>query len=295
MFLVASAILASAGAGYAGDACDEHCHDRFRLKFLDDLGRIGNPSPRRDPYEERIETERHDFTQSTKTVGRGVVQLESGYTFFYKDYEDEIETSHTAPEMLLRFGLSDDIEFRLRYSYGWTFIEEEENQSGSQDLIWSFKLGMTDQSGCVPESALELRFSAPTGGSDYTTGRVQHGLDYIYGWEIAEGWELYGSTGYATGALGDFGLVPDEPADDWFVIWSQSVALGTELTENMTAYNEVFGLFSNGLEEELVSVTYNLGIDYYITDNFVVDYRVGKGLTPTSDDFFTGVGGGFRF
>ena len=30
--------------------------------------------------------------------------------------------------MLLRIGLSDDIEFRLRYSYGWTFIDEAEDE-----------------------------------------------------------------------------------------------------------------------------------------------------------------------
>ncbi len=103
--------------GYAQECCDDAgCWPQ--LKFLDDLGRIGSPCPQRDPYDERIETERHDFTQSTKTVGRGVVQVESGYSYFYKDADNEIEGSHTTPEMLVRFGLSDNIEFRLRYSYG---------------------------------------------------------------------------------------------------------------------------------------------------------------------------------
>ena len=280
-------------SGIAQDACDAQC--KLTLKFWDDLARIGQPCPQRNPYEERIETERHDFTQSTKTVGRGVVQVESGYSYFYKDEDEEIESAHTAPEMLLRFGLSDDIEFRLRYSYGWIFIDEADDAQGSQDLIWSFKLGMTEQRGGIPESALELRFTAPTGGGDFSTGRVEHGLDYIYAWEIADGWELYGSTGYNTNGLGDFGLLPEEPAGDWFVTWSQSVAIGTELTENMTVYNEFFGLFSHALEDDFSIVVYNIGIDYYISDNFVVDFRAGKGLTPDSDDFFSGIGGGYRF
>ena len=265
------------------------------LLFLDDFSKIGRPGAHRDPFEERIETERHDFTQSTRTVGRGVVQIESGYSYFYKDKDDEIEQSHTTPETLLRLGLTEDIEFRLRYSFGWTFIDEAEDEVGSQDLIWSFKLGITEQCGCRPESALELRFSAPTGGSEFSTRRVDHGLDYIYSWELADGWELYGSSGYATGGLGDFGLIPEEPADDWFVVWTQSVALGTELTERATMYNEVFGLFSHALEDDFSTVVYNIGIDYYITDDFVLDIRAGKGLTPDADDFFSGIGGGIRF
>ena len=286
-------MLFGAGSGYSQECCDSDCG--FTLKFLDDLGRIGRPCPQRDPYEERIETERHDFTQSTKTVGRGVVQIESGYSYFYKDTGEEIEQLHAAPESLLRIGLSDDIEFRLRFNYGWVSIDEAEDVQGSQDMIWSFKLGMTDQCGLVPESALELRFTAPTGGSAFSTRRVDHGLDYIYGWEVAEGWELYGSTGYGTGGLGDFGLIPDEPAEDWFVVWSQSVALSTELTENTTMYNEFYGLFSHASEDAFSIAVYNIGFDYYANKDFVLDLRAGKGLTPDSDDFFTGIGGGYRF
>ena len=281
-------------------SCDaRHRCDRdecsFRLKFWDDLMGDRRGESQRDPYEERLETERHDFTQSTKTVGRGVVQIESGYSFFYKDHDEEIEQSHTFPETLLRIGLSDEIEFRLRYSYAWTLIDEAENQQGSQDLIWSFKLGITEECGLRPESALELRFTAPTGGGAYSTRRVEHGLDYIYSWELAEGWELYGSTGYATGALGDFGLTPESPAEDWFVVLSQSVALGVELTERTALYAEFFGLFSDEMEDDFSIAVFNVGLDYYLSDDFLLDVRVGKGLTPDSDDFFAGMGGGIRF
>ncbi|TWT81364.1 hypothetical protein CA13_28160 [Planctomycetes bacterium CA13] len=274
----------------AEDACDSK--PWLELKFLDDFHRSESSLVPRE--RKRIETERHDFTQSTETVGRGVAQIEAGYSYFYKDEDNELEHLHTTPEMLLRYGLSDDIEFRLRFNYGWLNSDLDE-RSGSQDLIWSFKLGMTEQVGYLPESALELRSSAPTGGSDFSTRRVDHGLDYIYGWELSERWKLYGSTGYGTGGLDDFGLVPEEPADDWFIVWSQSVAVGTELTEKTTLYNEFFGLFSHALADDFSIVVYNIGIDYYISDNFVFDVRVGKGLTDDSDDLFTGVGGGYRF
>jgi hypothetical protein len=95
--------------------------------------------------------------------------------------------------------------------------------------------------------------------------------------------------------LGDFSLLPEEPASDHFIVWSQSVALGVELNERSVLYNEWFGLYSHALEDNYSISFYNVGIDYYVTDDFVVDFRVGLGLTEDSDDFFIGVGGGYRF
>jgi hypothetical protein len=266
-----------------------------RLKFLDDLRCLGRTASHRDPFEEPIETERHDFTQSTTTVGRGVAQIEAGYTYFYSDLGKEIEHSHTTPETLVRLGLTDDIEFRVRWTYAWSFVDKGENVDSAEDLRWSVKLRATDQDGCIPESAMELRFTAPTGGSAFSTERVEFGLDYIYGWKIAEGWEVYGSTGFGTQALGDFGLVPEEPASEHFTAWTQSVALGTELTERTSLYNEFYGVFSAGLEHDYAEVYFNTGLDYYVTNDLVLDLRVGVGVTPDSDDFFSGVGGGYRF
>lgn len=266
-----------------------------RIKFFDDLLHPFSSSRGANPYKERIETDRHNFTQSATTVGRYVAQVEAGYSYFYKDQHDEVEHSHTTPEMLLRFGLTEDIEFRLRWNHASRFIENHENIDGAEDLRWSFKLGVTEQRCWVPESALEIRSTAPTGGTAWTTENVEFGLDYIYVWDIAEYWELYGSTGFGTDGLGDFGLLPEDPAGDRFMLWSQSAGVGVELTEITTIYAEYFGLFSNDLEDEFTIHVFNVGVDFFLTDDFVLDARVGKGLSDDADDLFAGVGGGYRF
>ncbi len=260
--------------------------------FLNDFNDAHCP---RDPYEERIETDRHDFTQSTVTVGRGVFQIESGYTFFYKDHSEEIETSHVLPEMLLRYGISENIEVRTRTDYIWRFNDEADDVDGAEDQQFALKLQMTEQQSLIPESALEIRISVPTGGKAWNTERVQFGLDYIYGWELNEDFWLYGSTGFAESALGDFSFLPEEPSGDRFVIVTQSAAIGIDLTEQSTMYAEFFGIFSKNLEGEPTVGVFNIGIDYYLSNNFVLDIRSGVGLTPDSDDFFVGVGGGYRF
>ena len=243
---------------------------------------------------ERIETERHDFTQSTTVVRRGRTQVEFGYTFFQNSGETEIEDSHTTPELLLRFGLTDKIEFRLRYNEVWQFGEED--RAGSEDLRWSFKFRTSDQSGWVPESSLETRFTAPTGGEAWSTDEVEFGLDYIYGWKISPRVEIYGSSGFSTNALGEFAFRPTEPADEEFMLYTQSVAIGAELTDRVTTYTEFFGLFTDGFEDdEERPVFFNIGTDYYVSDNFVLDIRVGTGLNDDAEDLFFGMGGAFRF
>ncbi|MDF1743649.1 MAG: transporter [Gimesia sp.] len=295
LFNCSMIILALSSSVMAQEKSEETYSYEPRIKFLRDLFNDGRNMSEIDPYEERIETERHDFTQSTKTVGRGVAQVEAGYSYYYKDNMSEIENSHATPEMLLRLGLTENIEFRLHWNYGWRFADEGTNEEGAQDLIWSIKLGMTDQDCWIPRSALEIRSSVPTGGSDWSTERVEFGLDYIYRWELTEGFSLYGSTGFGTDGLGEFSLIPEEQTKDRFIVWTQSVALGIDLTEKNTMYVEYFGLFSHALADDFAQNYFNIGIDHYINDNFVVDLRIGKGLSPDSDDFFSGIGGGYRF
>ena len=240
----------------------------------------------------RIDTERHDFTQSTTTVGRHVLQFESGYTFFHRSEEDE--ASHATPELFMRYGLMENLEFRLRYNHAWQFADDDRN--GAEDMGVSFKFRTTDQACRIPESALEVRFTVPTGSREWSTGDVEFGLDYIYGWRLSEVAEIYGSTGFSTNALAEFAFATLMPDGENFMLYTQSVALGLEVTERVAMYTEVFGLFTDGFEDdEEAPVFFNIGIDYYVTDDIVLDVRVGTGLNNDAEDLFAGIGGGIRF
>jgi hypothetical protein len=163
---------------------------------------------------------------------------------------------------MFRFGLTENVEFRIRYNEVWQFGDTED-RNGSEYLRWSFKFHTTEQRGWIPESGLEVRFTAPTGGSHWSTNQVDFGLDYIYGWRLSENVEIYGSTSFSTNALGDFSFVLVAPATEDFILYTQSVALGLEMTEKTTAFVEFFGLFSDGLEaNEQSPVFFNIGVDY---------------------------------
>ena len=249
----------------------------------------------RDPYEEPIETDRHDFTKSAKTVGRGVAQLEGGYLYFYKDTWHDVEQTHVTPELVLRYGICDDVEVQVRWNYAWRLPEEEESAEGAEDLRVATKVALWEQEGWLPETTLFARMTAPTGASVWTTEQVEAGGQVIYAWEIAEDWELAGTTGAFSNGAGDVGFQDAElGVDDNFVLWAQSLALGVPVSENSEAYLEWFGFWSYGLNDEVTQQYVNIGVDVLITDNFVIDFRVGSGLTEDSEDFFAGVGGGLR-
>ena len=278
------------GLGATATASDSS----FLFEFMDDFCK---PACRqRNPFEERIETERHDYTQSATTVGRHVIQLESGYGYFYKKNDEETESSHTFPEMLLRIGLSEDIEVRLRWNHAWKFIEEEEDLIGSEDLRFSLKLQLTRQEepSWLPTTAVEIRGLAPSGNT-FSSGSAEFSLDSIYLWQISEKITVAGSTGFGTNGFSDFGLVPDPTFSEYYVGYSQSAVMGIDVSQRNAVYAEWYGIFSDGLTEDFSISVLNVGIDHFLNNNFVVDLRVGIGLSKDSDDFFSGVGGGFRF
>jgi hypothetical protein len=251
------------------------------------------------PYTERMETDRHDFTQSSRTVGRGVIQTEMGYSFFYKDTEHELERSQTTPELLVRIGLTERLEIRTRWNYAWQDVQSEEGQEefdAAEDLRLSLKYELCEGGGWVPESAIRIGATAPTGGGEYTAGSVCPSVDYIFTYEPVENVFFSGSAGMAMNGAGEFSIVASGGEDRGnFPVWFQSLAVGLPVTEKSEFYFEWFGIFSHDAPDEFSLSYLNIGVDYYLGPNAVLDLRVGKGLTTDSDDFFAGIGGGLRF
>src|SRR5687768_15465135 len=110
---------------------------------------VGGP-PRLD---EPLASDRPDFTEASSTVGRGVSQLEMGYTYFYDDGAGTRTQAHSYPETLLRQGfLADWLELRVGWNYGTetaavSLPPSNTRIAGSQDLYLGLKFGLTQQQG----------------------------------------------------------------------------------------------------------------------------------------------------
>jgi hypothetical protein len=129
--------------------------------------------------DEPLITDRPDFTESSSTVGRGVAQLEMGYTYTHDNEAAGRTKSHAYPGLLLRYGiLAEWLELRV----GWTYAEETTNvlARGSEDIYLGFKIALTPQEGILPEMALIPQMTVPSGGAAFTANETLPGVNWIY-------------------------------------------------------------------------------------------------------------------
>ena len=232
-------------------------------------------------------TDRPDFTEASSTVGRGVAQLEFGYTYTFDDGGTTSTKSHSFPEPLLRYGvLADWLEMRI----GWNYSDEESggvSASGSEDLYLGFKVGMTPQDGFLPEMALIPQMTVPTGADAFSANEVLPGLNWIYGWEINDFLSTAGST--------QFNRALDETTGDTYTEWAQSWTIAYSLTEKVGAYTEYFGFYPTSADTASPEHYFNGGFTYLISNDVQWDIRAGTGLNDAADDYFVGTGLSIRF
>ena len=267
--------------------------------------------PEKKPEKDEIVTDRPDFTEASSTVGKGRIQLEAGYTYS-RNREAGIQASHSYPEALLRVGMfADWFELRLGQNFSNTRMLGADGGksarpaaavsstfsntralgadggpfrvSGGEDLYLGTKLGLTEQKKYLPETALILQMTVPTGSKSLTAGKTLPGINYLYGWEINDFLSVGGST--------QGNLTVDDDSHTYLEV-AQSITVGYSLTEKLGAYTEWFAFFPNGATSPGTSAQHflNGGFTYKITPLFQLDIRAGKGLSRSADDYFFGAG-----
>lgn len=243
-------------------------------------------------YDEPLATDRPDFTEASTTVGRGVAQLEFGYTFVRDRNAEANSRTHSFGEPLLRVGvLADWLEVR----FGWFPGEVTEHHvsgfsttaSGASDLLLGVKLGLTPQDGVLPEMALVPQMTVPVGSEELTAGEVLFGGNLLYGWDVTERFTTAGSTQFNRHLDGESG----EP----FVLFAQSWTVGCKLTDCVGTYGEWFALVPSGADTERTQHYFNGGFTFLVNNNLQLDARAGVGLSDASDDYFLGSGASIRF
>lgn len=245
--------------------------------------------------DEPLESDRPGFTESPVTVGRGVVQLESGYTFTQDGHGNELLTSNAFPDTLWRIGMfAQWFEWRIEYNYeivndtisSGSLPPVHRRFSGSDDLLVGFKLALTPQEGILPQMGLNPEMSVPSGSPAFTAGEVMPAVLWLYNWNITKNIVLEGLTGV------------DRAADDSgniFTEFSQAWNLQFQLTKKLQGYVEWYVIAPNGRTTERTMHTIDGGFSYMVTNNFQLDIETGVGLNEAADDFFAGSGAVVRF
>ena len=261
--------------------------------------RATEPGRDREGERERdeIETDRDSFTPATSTAGRGRLIVESAYTFVDNR---GIKETHSVPELLLRYGLTERFELRLGWNYevggvgnnttGTDAADEDPFRIGGRlqreyTLAYGAKVRLTDQDRWLPQSVLIVQGFTPTGGSSGTSTATQLIATYAAGWQLPNRWKLDGAVRYGTAS----------EEGDHFNTWAPSVVLKVPIGEKWAAHAEYFGIFTSGKEQNTTKHFISPGLHYLVTPNFEVGFRLGWGLNDQSARFFSNVGVGLRF
>jgi len=237
--------------------------------------------------DEPLVTDRPDFTEASSTVGRGVAQLEFGYTYVYDNDGTDRTITHSFPEPLLRYGIfADWLELRIVQNVVNESVNGVED-SGAQDLYLGFKIALTPQECILPEMAIIPQMTVPTGSDAFTDDEVLPGLNWIYGWVLNENIATAGST--------QFNRAADEVSADAYTEWAQSWTVAYGLTDRVGGYTEWFALFPHRADTAKPEHFFNGGLTFLINDDVQWDVRAGVGLNDAADDYFIGTGLSIRF
>ncbi len=260
---------------------------QYPLRSLLEGGTAGNG----EQAEDEIVTDRDSFTPSTSTVGRQRLMVESAYSMIDNRHVPE---THSLPELVVRYGASDWLELRFgtNYEIGGTGnpvsanipdnLDEEPGLEEESNVSYGLKIALLEQDDWIPEVAAMVQAFTPTAGEATAT---QMAVTYVSGWTFANGWTWDSALRYSTGSL----------EEDQFNVWSPSTVLKVPVGERWNAHIEYFGIFSDGRDRESAQYYVSPGVHYLITRDWELGVRLGAGLNDQSANFFTNVGGGYRF
>ncbi len=242
--------------------------------------------------EEEIETDRDSFTPAITVVGEGKFMTEAAYSFIDNRNVDE---THSLPELLLRYGITKNVELRFGANYDVGGEASTISGGGSHsahgsgsdlheasNVNYGLKAFLHEQEGLRPASSVILAGITPTTGSETATSFRG---TYALGWDTESGVALHSSLRYGYGS----------EENDHFNNWAPSVVLKAPLCEKWNVHAEYFGIFSEGKEEIQNTQYFSPGIHYLINPNLEVGVRTGWGLNDTTANFFSNVGFGWVF
>ncbi|MFP4844686.1 transporter [Winogradskyella sp. PE311] len=233
---------------------------------------------------EALVTDRPDATEASSTVGKGVLQLETGGLYETFEANNIKSESYTYNTMLVRYGILDNLELRL----GWNFVEGvtklngnklDNVASGLSPLLLGVKIDIAEEKDGMPEIALIGHvfplFSASTDFRPETTG-----VDFRFSLSHTLGEKS--SLGYNIGA--QWGDDSPEAAAIY------TVAYGYSLSDKFGFYAELYGDFP---EDNSANHYWDAGFTYLASNNLQFDIYGGTSITE-GQDLLLGMGLSYR-
>ena len=217
-------------------------------------------------YGQKIVTDRPDQTESSSTIPKKSLQIESGMLIKFAEEGDVSLREIAIPTTLFRYGLGKLIEIRVANTY--LNIKEKNTAkeiSGISDLEIGAKIQLFKKESSKTEIAFLSHVVLPTGTKEVSfenLGTINKlSISHVLTDNIGLGYNLgYNYFGFDNGFL------------------TYSLVLGIAITERVGMYLEPYG--DVGIFDEHLA-NFDAGITYLVKDNFQLDFSFGTGINYT--------------
>jgi hypothetical protein len=229
-------------------------------------------------YSQGIITDRPDQTESAVTVPLKSLQVETGFL-----YETFVENNFTADNYsiagtLLRYGLFEKIELRLGAGYLINEIRVLSNK-GIGDLFLGTKINFLTEDKNLFDFGLLIHAALPFGSEFFKPEKLEPELIASLAKSLSEKFSI----GF------NFGGTHDSSIDE--IVYLYTTSLGYSLSDNLSAFVEVFGNFSSSFKPDHL---YDGGLTYLLSDTVQLDLSGGKRINNKNSYWFIGTGFSFR-
>lgn len=233
---------------------------------------------------EPLVTDRPDATEASSTVGKGVLQFETGGLYESFEQNNIKSENYTFNTMLIRYGILDNLELRL----GWDFVEGvtkvngnkiDNVTSGLSPLLLGMKIDIAEEDGCMPEIALIGHvFPVFSAAKDYRPETT--GVDFRL--SLSHTLSEKSSLGYNIGA--EWGNDSPEATAIY------TLAYGYSISDKFGMYAELYGDFP---EDSSANHYWDAGMTYLVSNDLQLDAYVGTSITK-GQDLLLGFGFSYR-
>jgi Putative MetA-pathway of phenol degradation len=242
-------------------------------------------------FDDALVTDRPDAAESSQTVGKLRVQIETGVDLESTSSSDAKRRSLRIPTKL-RLGLIDALEIHLESdTFAYDTLElgaTSRSETGATDLDLGMKWHIADGGGWAPSLGLLVAVSLPLGAEAFT--------DDIYALSptLAAEWELFADVGLGTNLGVTTPLTGRDGHDDSLRFAAAIGRSWDPLSERLGSFIEVFGetpLRGEGDPEVYIDG----GFTYLLTPELQLDLNARIGLTKAAADVGGGLGLAARF
>lgn len=228
-----------------------------------------------------METDRPNEAEVPYTVPRKMIQLETGVRI-EKESESNQLVSH--PGLLVKYGLADWIEVRVKTSYSTRirhFIPNDKVESGLQPVELGIKAAVLKENHWIPKTAFLLQTGLPrVSSTPFKAPHLAPTLRLLMENNITEKFSL----NYNAGAEWDGYETQPE--------WMYAVVPGIDLGEHVHVFAEFYSFLQH---QQTPEHTLDGGLEYFIGKNIGIDACAGFGINKEAPPYFFTVGGSIRF